>query len=266
MFHDDLYNELSKLNPRHQFGTFECLNETHRAAIAHLQELASQILASAPALLKQRSPLTLSHVVILHGGTGRGKSHLAEAFAASLLQQSPSLRKVMYLSRKHFSGDCLHGDQCYEDKRIVIIDDIFGEEDPRKNPATLSEVDEYEIGIFTKFMASLYEWPQLVVITSAFPLITSKPATGIWKRMQKVDRGGSYLSRARKVFQNTVELELVGSDYRHRQQRGNAALKQSSPRMVQLSDTNRKQLPAPPKKKGEDKTKGSAKDKKSKSD
>jgi chromosomal replication initiation ATPase DnaA len=41
--------------------------------------------------------LTLSHVVILHGGTGRGKSHLAEAFAASLLQQSPSLRKVMYL-------------------------------------------------------------------------------------------------------------------------------------------------------------------------
>lgn len=199
-------NCINQIRPNSTFDNFEIYQEEQLTAVMAMKQLAQQIVNNAQRIHGQEYPFPFGKVIFLWSEPGHGKSHLLESFAAYILAEAPQLAASLYLSRDNFTLRHIASTDLYDKCPIVMIDDLFSEEQSVKDlhPAT-------DLPCLMKYLAAVYERRTLVIATSNFQMLGNH---GIIERIRSVDKVGRILSRCEELLSSSGEVYLPGKDFR----------------------------------------------------
>ncbi len=122
--HDNVFAFGTELNPKYTFANF--VSAKYNKFALSMAKIASGIEQNQMSLFDEKIPL------FIHGGVGMGKTHLAQAIAWQIKEESKS-KKVVYLSAEKFmyhfvqsvrSNDMMNFKEQFRSVDVLIIDDV----------------------------------------------------------------------------------------------------------------------------------------------
>ena len=208
-------NALDKIRPQSRFNTFVSETEQQLHVCQTMQAVAHE-LASLETTFNGMSgrgystPFGDGSLMVLSGGTGRGKTHLLEALANELIEKAPKTASNVFLVKGSDLGAELaihkQSDSAFDRKPIVFVDDFLSDN------GSISELSGYEKTQVMDLMTNLYENRRLAIVTTNFPILEQ-----LIPAIAAVDPVGRAVSRSKELIgANGFELILDGGDYREK--------------------------------------------------
>lgn len=190
-------NHIDEVRPTSTFKSFIPQTDEQAMTAQGLEKLTTQI----GERLRSVGEFDHARVVGIHGGPGRGKTHLTEAMINRLREMEVADR--VWLVRGEDAPYALKQHALSEDatKRVFIVDDLFS-----RFPA-LARVDTWNLGNFTESLLQIYERRLFLITTSNFS------TAGIKQRITAdIDPVGRVKSRLAEMTVRDITLD--GPDYR----------------------------------------------------
>lgn len=181
-----------QLRPNALFETFIPQTELQSIVATNMQSLAISF-------VKKKGILNNAKFITITGSTGRGKSHLIEAFLHVILDSQVIGENGIYLARGKYVYQGLRFNSV--NKRLVIIDDLFNDFHD------LNSIPDYMITELMDAILELYEGRTLAILNTNFSM------KGLIDRISKIDTIGRVTSRLKEV--GITNIEMDGPDYRN---------------------------------------------------
>ena len=145
-------NKIRQVRPSATFENFKADTAERKQLLAYFKKIAEELVKHSDAFIREEYPLDHARMIILHGKPGRGKTHLIEALINYIRLNAPQLLSRIFLSRSDFTSDNLTFANKYGGLPIIVIDDIYSDEQSIDDLHPSTDIDS-----FMKFVMHIYD-------------------------------------------------------------------------------------------------------------
>lgn len=181
-----------QLRPNALFETFIPQTELQSTVATNMQSLAISF-------VEKKGILNNAKFIAITGSTGRGKSHLIEAFLHIILNSKKINENVIYLARGKYVYQGMKN--ACSGKQLVVIDDLYSD------CQDLNSVPDFMLEPFMDAILEMYENRTLVILNTNFSM------RGLLEKISKIDKIGRITSRLQEI--GITNIEMDGPDYRN---------------------------------------------------
>ena len=199
-------NAIDQIRPKSTFENYIPITDEQKVAKDLLINISNQLIQNEASFSKQpQSPFPKANLINLFGTTGTGKTHLIESLLNHLKTNSETIFKNCYLFRDNFTTSHICYIPVYDQKQIIIIDDLYS------THQNINNLDHVDIRVFSDWIANIYERRTLVITTSNFSILGT---SGIAKKIEEQDTIGRTTSRLIELLARAKEIYVKGPDHR----------------------------------------------------
>ena len=195
-------NSIDQVRKTSTFESFNPQNKVQEEAKTTMQKLVSKIVAKVK-LASGKLNFDHARLISISGEPGLGKTHLLEAFINEFRNNDIDPENLIYLSRGNFTLDNISKISDFDQKPIIVIDDLFSEHQSVEPLGPTTDLD-----CLSKFLSFAYEDRRLIITSSNLAL------GEILKRVEEIDKIGRINSRANEMMAGLPEIKVEGKDYR----------------------------------------------------
>lgn len=157
-------NRIGEIRPVSTFETYKPQTPEQQFALDGINNLSQELINNRERIANEDYPFDYAMWVMLWGKPGTGKTHLLEAFANKLKLDAPEVAEKVFFSRSKFAHDNGSFAASYDEKPIVIIDDMFADTDAVENLNSHTDIQA-----IANFVRATYERRRLVLSSCNFP-------------------------------------------------------------------------------------------------